>query len=859
MSFDVDKKIFIAMAKGNAMNIRVTKAEMSFRSFSEFCSKPQKGGKHESYFLRGVPKVQAEYKSGSGKIYKDGMFRCNDSIESAEFLVVDADDSISTPLEAHTKFSEAGLIHFIYTTHSHSKEKNNFRVVIPCEMDSIEYCKPSALNILKDLDLNIKFVKEMGVWSQAWYLPTRDDPSDGVFEHYENMRGIEYESTQETSNEGIDNEVETVHSVIRSDDNIDGNDIPRSGIHSEVDGNDRDNNTVDGNNTVKSMIEVMKGYLPGTHHAIRDYSYGMMNDGVAPETIIQTIKGLMYDKREGSKRNAERYNDIERIVKGARDDNTSDGNLFNGSSDGPIFSTEGGDRIFDENRLPGRGTRRKRKVNKYMDKGDTGAGKKGRGHRNGDKSGDRNGDKNLLREGEKGGKEDIRKRAFSAVDRKKAKQEKMILPWPPGLMGDLAKSVYKFSPYPNRVISIVTALGLLAGIGGRRFNVSGNGLNLYITLLMDTGGGKSVISKFINRVLSDCNLLTGANSFTGSGRYTGPKALMDDLYDKRCIISVFTEAGFMFRSKAGDQDGLTRSILDLYGSSGYGCVSSGGAYSSEKNNIKAVMSPCFSMINESTPDIFLETLKNGDKTGEVNRMNIMRVEQETFRLNREMEYKLSEDVHDKIKRLMGRCMKTQSNDDADVTNLIVTDRMYEFADEMKEEGWKYKEDDYVRFSMLQRSAEKVFKVAGLLTIMNTSACKGEREMPIGDIELDWALKFHEFEMYGLTDFFDLSDDLEPFEISCIHVFPVVKKILSCGYKDIQMQPDKFLRDKNKFPLCMLRRALKNCSAIKNIGSNNISGMDRMIKWLKDNGYFSDAKSVKKNVVLVNKSFLELGE
>jgi len=532
----------------------------------------------------------------------------------------------------------------------------------------------------------------------------------------------------------------------------------------------------------------MKNYSEGTHHAIRDYSYGMIMDGVARKTVIETIKGIMYERRNDSKRNEERFADIERIVRGA---SSGSGN----SNGGQLFNE-------DESSEQGFGD-----------------------------------------------------------DNERSKTSDQNLDWPPGLMGELSKSVYEFSPYPNRVISIVTALGLVAGIAGRRFNISGNGLNLYITLLMDTGGGKSVISKYITRVLNDSSILVGGDAFTGSGRYTGPKALMDDLDCKRCMVSVFTEAGFMFKSKSGDQDGLTRSILDLYGSSGYGCVSAGGNYSNDKNNIKAVASPCFSMINESTPDIFLETIRNGDRTGEINRMTVLRVEQESTTLNRDMKYEVGEELKSKIKLLMGRCYATQSKDNADVTNFRVTDEMYAFADKMKAEAMNYREDDYTRFSMLQRSAEKMFKVSALLSLFNTTGSKGTRELDLDAESINWALKLHDYEMLGLQDFFELSDENDPFELACMYIYPVVKKILKCEYKDRQMQPNAVMRKKNIFPLSMLRRGVKNNKQVKALGNNSISGIDRMIKWLKDEKYIKIIKvnTVGGVLVKVYDSFLGLGD
>jgi len=184
MNFDPDKKILIAMASGNQMNIRMKAGEMSFREFGQFCSRPQKGSKHEAYFTRGVPELESEYESGSGKVYYDGRFRHDSSIKKADFLIIDADNSECSPVFAHEQLKKMIVTHFIYTTHSHAKDANNFRCVIPCNVGSKDGMSTTAKAIIEDME-GIKYVKEMGTWSQAWFLPTRDDPDDGLFEHYE--------------------------------------------------------------------------------------------------------------------------------------------------------------------------------------------------------------------------------------------------------------------------------------------------------------------------------------------------------------------------------------------------------------------------------------------------------------------------------------------------------------------------------------------------------------------------------------------------------------------------------------------------------------------------------------------------
>ena len=54
---------------------------------------------------------------------------------------------------------------------------------------------------------------------------------------------------------------------------------------------------------------------------------------------------------------------------------------------------------------------------------------------------------------------------------------------PPGLVGEIAQFIYAQAPRPVAEIALAGALGLMAGIVGRAYNISGTGLNQYVLLL----------------------------------------------------------------------------------------------------------------------------------------------------------------------------------------------------------------------------------------------------------------------------------------------------------------------------------------------------------------------------------------
>ena len=159
--FNVDEPMRIAVAVGNISNVNLRHIQMSFREFSAFCcngGKPQKGKKHESYFVRSanfdVTKGDADKVKSAGNEYlaMDHYHR-NDGTMNVpfDFIVLDADHSKSTPVETHEALSEMEITHFIYTSHSHAEDDTNFRVVIPCRITDGGFLKATIMKLLEEL------------------------------------------------------------------------------------------------------------------------------------------------------------------------------------------------------------------------------------------------------------------------------------------------------------------------------------------------------------------------------------------------------------------------------------------------------------------------------------------------------------------------------------------------------------------------------------------------------------------------------------------------------------------------------------------------------------------------------------
>ena len=746
MIFDPDDKMIIGMAEGSSKNIHILPRQLSFREFADFCSKPQQGGKHESYFTRGMPEEEDNYTSKSGREYGRGSYRHDSSIGKADFIIIDADNSEASPSEVHEQLKREKYAHFIYTSHSHG-DNNNFRVVIPCEVSKKEYLVATVLELMKNIE-GVKYVREMGVWSQAWYLPTRDDPTDEIFESYSFMDGTAFLEVQEET-------------TTNKNSNGSGNLL---GINEEE-------------QTMGEMIRVITTGGEGMHHAMKSYSYGQIQDGVAPAVIIATLQGLMSAVEVKDARWQSRFDDIERLVVGAESP------------------------------------------------------------------------------------EDL-----VAIPEIEAQEEFRHMEFPPGLTGSLCQSVTNYSDYPHNMISIVTVLGLLSGVAGRRFNVRGSGLNCYFTLLMGTGEGKSVIDDFIQEALVVGNTVSGSSTplsnesktFVGKRSFTGAKSLMRDLKQHRCQVSVFTEAGFLFSSKVGDKAGLRRTILDLIGKSGATKCMQAEGYSDEKNNIEEVVAPCFSMVCESTPDIFNSSTRDGVDTGEITRMHVYRVFDPTWRINREKRFHIDKPAHDKLHKLIARCLKTQHDNDPDPSHFDLKDDQLAFLEQCKKRSIELKEEDPNRSKMLTRTGLKTVKIACLLTLFNHHFKSGMRnQLQIADECWDWAVKLHEFEMAGLEEFFKSSGGDDLYDVSMGSFYKAVIKIFNNGFKDKQQQVIRQDKNAHRIPLAVLRRTLRKNKHITSLSVFSKPGFDIVLEYLEKNKWCS-TKVIEntKYVVFSNSYFVE---
>lgn len=240
--------------------------------------------------------------------------------------------------------------------------------------------------------------------------------------------------------------------------------------------------------------------------------------------------------------------------------------------------------------------------------------------------------------------------------------------FPPGLVGDVARFILDQSPRPVPEIALAGAIGMLAGIAGRAYNISSTGLNQYVILIAKTGRGKEAIPSGISKLMQAVRKsVPAASEFTGPVEIASGQALLKWLEQKPSVYSIIGEFGWKLKEMAAPNAaahtaGLKRTLLDLFNKSGKGNVLGQMAYSEREKNTTAVLSPAFTLIGESTPRTFYDNLHEGVVSdGLLPRFLIVNYDGERPALNKAAAAAVPAfDLIDKMAQLCAHCLSLGS-------------------------------------------------------------------------------------------------------------------------------------------------------------------------------------------------------
>lgn len=192
------------------------------------------------------------------------------------------------------------------------------------------------------------------------------------------------------------------------------------------------------------------------------------------------------------------------------------------------------------------------------------------------------------------------------------------IPLPPGLLGEIADFLYQAAPRPVPEIALAGAIGLMAGITGRAYNISGTGLNQYILVLAKTGRGKEAAASGIDKLMNAVKMqVPSSTRFRGPGIINSGQALTKYINTtSNCFVSVLGEFGITIERisnpYANSADKMLYSnLLDLYNKSGFGQTFQPAIYSKKEDSVGITESPAVTILGESTHKLFYETLNEG--------------------------------------------------------------------------------------------------------------------------------------------------------------------------------------------------------------------------------------------------------
>lgn len=186
---------------------------------------------------------------------------------------------------------------------------------------------------------------------------------------------------------------------------------------------------------------------------------------------------------------------------------------------------------------------------------------------------------------------------------------------PSGLVAEVAAFIYQSARLPVEEIALAGSLGFLAGMCGRAINVSGTGLNLYLTMLAESGRGKEAMASGVDKLIASMAMTNpNCEAMIGPSTISSGQALLPYLeHTSKSFVSILTEFDKMLlqltqRVPNSAQAALKANLLSFYSKSGVGSVVRPAIFADRTKNSNNLLSPAVTLLGECTIEKMKQTV-----------------------------------------------------------------------------------------------------------------------------------------------------------------------------------------------------------------------------------------------------------
>jgi hypothetical protein len=422
------------------------------------------------------------------------------------------------------------------------------------------------------------------------------------------------------------------------------------------------------------------------------------------------------------------------------------------------------------------------------------------------------------------------------------------LAFPPGMAGEIARYIHDTAIRPVPEVAIVGALGLLAGICGLRWQLPKSGLNLYLILVARSAVGKEAMHEGISSLINACARdIPTARKFVDFSDYASGPALIKGCFSNRCFVNVSGELGRRFKrlaleeGKDGPLGTWRTQLTNLYQKSTPKSMVGGINYSNTDNNVESIDGASYSLIGETTPGTFLESITDSMmEDGFMSRFTVIEYEGERPPENETAMVTMPPLPH--VTNLL-KALITQSdllaakNEDIKVLRSESADAKSK-AFNLECDGRINGETREARRQMWNRAALKAQRIAALLAVADNHLFPS-----INDDHIDWAIALVRRDIATFTKRLDGGDVGDSDDARLSKLVLILKAYLLTKVSESYKVPDS-MRQNSIVPRNYIQITTSKYAAFYKHKLGATRAMEETINSMIGNGYLMEVAKDK---------------